>query len=171
MPLPRSIRQRSATVFKGLPYDIIRKITRMVGEVSITQYWESEHDLASLVLLRGRGEVVLVPRQLYVVSKWHTWFALTTWRERGASRLRLPGLLEKRRTVTPVTKVERFGRDGGYCVRRLRLKHPIGNHCNDKSAASVSVVYHAGFMEVPWSGDVIMSKRRGMIEPFHFIID
>ena len=154
-------RLRRRALLGGLPDDLVRKILRMVGEVHIAGHpFFSEHDLASLVLLRGRG-VVLVPRQLYLVSDWHTWYASSGY---------------KLRRVIPVTKVERFGRHGGWLLRRLHAARGVAGHAgavrSSTEANTLSVTYWSSKrIRVPWSNDMVFSRKRGQLEPFSFKYD
>ena len=127
-----------------LPTELQRRVLPYVGEIDLCDSSDHHMHRGSLVFVDARKQVVCVPRQLYVVSHWHTWYPCGT------------ELLKLFRDVAPVRATVRATET--YELSRVILR-----------AAQHLEVYPSGF--VPAMGHVIRSRPWGALEPFPFIIE
>ena len=120
----------------------------MVGEVPLSERG-TDVDLATIMWLRG--EIVLVPRVLFVVTPVHTWY------EDG----------RRRRSVFRVRRVQRYGPFAGRMIARIGMEDVCDHWCERHAPARTVGVYYAeqDRMIVPWVNGEVCSRPRGLDAP------
>ena len=148
-----------------LPTELQRRVLPYVGELDLCDSSDHHMHRGSLVFVDARKQVVCVPRQLYVVSHWHTWYPCGT---------------ELQKLFRDVVPVHATVRDtDNYELSRVVLR-PSRRHVHAWSRLRTLYgetqqpsgdleVYPSGF--VPAMGHVIRSRPWGALEPFRFIIE
>ena len=131
-----------------LPAELSLVVLRMVGEVPLSERGTAV-DRATVMWLRG--QIVLVPRVLYVVTPVHTWYA--------------DG--RKRRSVFRVRRMQRYGAQLGRMISRIGMEDVCDHWCDRRPPARTVGVYYAerDVMVVPWVNGKVDSRPRGCSPP------
>lgn len=159
----------------ALPTEIQRRVLPYVGELDLCDTSDHSMHKGSLVFLDARQMVVCVPRQLYVVSHWHTWYPCGTKLQK-LFRDVVPVHVPVRDTDTyELRRIVMRKRDH----RRTRAAMTFVQHCrlcqiyrygkHIKRSVEELEVYPSGL--VPRMGHVIRSRPWGALEPFCFIVE
>ena len=130
-----------------LPFDVMRVVVRYVGELKLGDGWA---DAVDLMLFQRKP--VCVPRQLYVVTRWHTEMFMAKHIYRHRDVYRVSDVLRHATTDEPVAV---------HCDPSLGHRYP----------PTLLTHYVAEDGYVPKLSAYVVAVRRGSLEPFHHRID
>lgn len=130
-----------------LPLDVVRVVVRYVGELKVGDGWA---DAVDLMLFERKP--VCVPRQLYVVTRWHTEMFMAKHLYRHRDVHRVANVLRHAYTDEAVAV---------HCAPSLRHRFP----------PAMLPLYVAPDGYVPKLSANVVAVRRGSLEPFHHRID
>ena len=130
-----------------LPLDVVRVVVRFVGELKVGDGWA---DAVDLMLFQRKP--VCVPRQLYVVTRWHTEMFMAKHLYRHRDVYRVSDVLRHATTDEPVAV---------HCDPSLGHRYP----------PTLLTHYVAPDGYVPKLSANVVSVRWGSLEPFHHRID
>ena len=148
-----------------LPSEIQRRVLRYVGEVDLCDEGPHHMHRASLVYLDARKSIVCVPRQLYLVSHWHTYYPCGAQLQKLFRDVIPVHAFARDEDTYRLLSVEvRPSRKYAHAWSRLTTPYNNGERCT-----RIEPVCPSGFVAGP--GHAIRSRPRGALEPFSFLVD